>query len=792
MLRQIVIKLISFTLLLGACKDAPKASELGERSDYVPPDTTIESPPNMVEIFPAEIKLAEGETANYYVAATYPDGTRKSITADIEASFSEDGIVTFDATTLTAVALKSGETRLTVMYQGLTATAQLVVTKAILYNIEATAGSGPFHVGQVLQLAAKGIYSNHKSADISELIRWAMDENPVAEFNKVGGRNGQIKLLTPGLVTLKGSLEGVTQELQITVDAAQLEELVMAEPVLSLPIGVEKDLLIEARHTDNSLVDIKTQASWSVVDTTVATVGVRNGLSYVKTLKEGMTAISGSYNGKTIAGYVIGLPATLCAISLNPPNATVALGNSARLIAMGTYSNGNQYDVTSIASWTSSVPGVAGVGNGGLDGGKITSFLVGDTVITAAISGMAQTANVSIGPAEIVEISATPSPIALVKGLTTNLMVMATFSNGATSDITTSSTYKSSANAIATVSNDPGTEGQVRGANTGTTKITATYGSFSVMVNVTVTAAQLLSLTISPPNPSVALGRTQQFVGTGAYTDGSQKDLTQQLLWSADYSTEGYTDVAWMATSAGTRGIAHTTGLGVIKIIAEMNGITTSTNLTVTPKEVIDVTISPASGLSLDVGALQQFTATAIYTNGSTMDVTDPSGGGYTTTWNVNDNTLLNLNFAGVAHAKALSEGLVIITLTAVTPDGTFNRVSNLSVQTPCLTGTRFGYYCWYGGNLGASCDDTCASFGASYHDATQTSAGSSSYTCLDVIQAVFSPSFTVLNSDGATNPDGLGLGCSVFGGFTARYTTPVTNSAASHPNFKRVCACTQ
>ena len=50
---------------------------------------------------------------------------------------------------------------------------------------------------------------------------------------------------------------------------------------------------------------------------------------------------------------------------------------------------------------------------------------------------------------------------------------------------------------------------------------------------VTVTAATLVSLLVTPSSPSFADGTTEQFTVTGTFSDGTTEDLTGQAVWTS-------------------------------------------------------------------------------------------------------------------------------------------------------------------------------------------------------------------------------------------------------------------
>ena len=51
--------------------------------------------------------------------------------------------------------------------------------------------------------------------------------------------------------------------------------------------------------------------------------------------------------------------------------------------------------------------------------------------------------------------------------------------------------------------------------------------------SLTVTAATLVSIGVTPADPSIADGTAQQFTATGVYSDASTQDLTAQVTWSS-------------------------------------------------------------------------------------------------------------------------------------------------------------------------------------------------------------------------------------------------------------------
>jgi hypothetical protein len=90
--------------------------------------------------------------------------------------------------------------------------------------------------------------------------------------------------------------------------------------------------------------------------------------------------------------------------------------------------------------------------------------------------------------------------------------------------------------------------------------------------------ALLTSITVNPINPTATPGTTISFTATGAYNDGTSKDITSAAKWTSSNSS-----VATVSNVSGSKGLATATGPGTSQIGASLNSIATSTTMTVSP-----------------------------------------------------------------------------------------------------------------------------------------------------------------------------------------------------------------
>ena len=126
------------------------------------------------------------------------------------------------------------------------------------------------------------------------------------------------------------------------------------------------------------------------------------------------------------------------------------------------------------------------------------------------------------------------------------------------------------------------------------------------------TTPTISSIAVTPANPSIVAGVTQQFTATGTYSDGSTQNLTGSVTWTSSNTT-----VATISAS----GLASAASAGNTTIQAALTSVTGSTGLTVTASNGGD------SGSTLP-GLVGYWT----FNEGSGTTAADSSGNGLTAT----------------------------------------------------------------------------------------------------------------------------------------------------------------
>ena len=173
----------------------------------------------------------------------------------------------------------------------------------------------------------------------------------------------------------------------------------------------------------------------------------------------------------------------------------------------------------------------------------------------------------------------------------------------------------------------------------------------------------LVSLAVTPPLASIPVTGTQQYTATATYSDGSSRDVTASSSWTSANVPLGGAAVATLSPDGVGGGIATGQSVGTATITATyVVGTITKTataSLTVTAATVTSINVTPATA-SIVVNATQQYTATAILSDGTSTDVTANT----LTTWASSNAAVASLSPSGAGGglAKGVAVGTSNIT----------------------------------------------------------------------------------------------------------------------------------
>jgi len=435
---------------------------------------------------------------------------------------------------------------------------------------------------------------------------------------------------------------------------ASLTSLQVAPGNASVAPGAVQQFTATGKYSDGSSKDLTGSAQWKTSNSNIASVaggkvtGVGAGIVMV-------TATSGKFSASATL-QVNSAATNLASISVSPTASSLPVNTSQQFTATGTYKDGSSRDLTALVSWASTFSSIATVDVTGV----ATGMSAGSTTISASLGGVTGSTSLTVTAPTISSIVITPDGLTLGIGIGQQYTATAIYSDGSTQDLVSGVTWSSSATGVATINGS----GLATTVGAGTATITAKVGSFTDTTQLTVVAANLVSISVTPTPVSIAIGTDQQFSAVGSFNDGSTQ-LLPSVTWSSSSSSVATVNSAGLATAVGT---------GTATITATSGSVSGTAALTVTGATVTSIAVTPANS-NMPVGTTKQFTATATFSDSSTEDVTA------VVLWGSSKPGVASINNQGLSTSVATGSTTISAVLGSVT--GT----TSLTVTTVKLVG---------------------------------------------------------------------------------------------------------
>lgn len=333
-------------------------------------------------------------------------------------------------------------------------------------------------------------------------------------------------------------------------------------------------------------------------------------------------------------------------LSLSPSNPQIAQGTGLQFNVRVLYPDGRRRDLTQSVKWTLLAQGKRLLTMPA--DGLLSAPEPGRYQVRAEYQGRTLTTALTVTDATVKSVSLSPLSPQVAKGLTQPFTAIASLSDGTTQDVTKLASW-SVKDLVGTGVALLSSTGVATAKKVGQAKILVSYKSRSASTTLTVTAATLTALSLSPTSPSIAKGTSQAFSARGTFSDGTIQDVTAAADWSV-------MDVVGSGVAAidGT-GLAVGQGVGQAAVSAAYLGRAAQTTLSVTPAVPVSLALSP-SAAAIAKGTTQPFTATATLTDGTTQDISA------LVTWTTTDVTgtgVASINSAGVCRGNAVGQATI-------------------------------------------------------------------------------------------------------------------------------------
>lgn len=543
-----------------------------------------------ITVEPNSMSLLEGETQQLTVTAHYSDGSAVDVTTLASyqtdnsqvATVSDDGLVT---------GVKAGNATVTVTYEGKIATVPVTVAP-VLSSITVSPNPISIAKGQSQGITVTATYSDGSTKDVTGEVNFQVEDATIASVI-----NGVVKGLNRGNTQITVVYKDKSTTVPVTVTEAVVSKLEAAPNPISIPKGTSQQITVTVTYSDGSTKDVSGEASYQVGDGSIAIV---NG-GKVTGLEKGNTKVTITYQGQSLQVPVTVTEAVVTKLKATPNPVSIPKGNSQQITVTAIYSDGSTKDVTTEVNYQAGDASIADV-----IGGKVTGLKEGSTQVTVSYQGQTIQVPVTVTEAIVTKLEATPNPISVAKGLSQLLTVTAIYSDGTTKDVTSEASYQIADSSIANVNGN-----SVKGLAEGNTNLTITYQGQTVTVPVTVTQPVITGLQVVPNPVSIAKGQSQELQVTANYSDGSSRDVTGEAGYQVADGT--IADV----NSGKITGLAK----GSTQVTISYQGQEVQVPIAVTDPVVTGLKATP-NPVSIAKGTSQQLTVTAIYSDGSTKEVT--------------------------------------------------------------------------------------------------------------------------------------------------------------------------
>jgi photosystem II stability/assembly factor-like uncharacterized protein len=194
-------------------------------------------------------------------------------------------------------------------------------------------------------------------------------------------------------------------------------------------------------------------------------------------------------------------------------------------------------------------------------------------------------------------------------------------------------------------------------------------------ISVEVLRQPLVTITVTPINPSIATGIMKQFIAYGIFSDNSTKDLTNEVKWMSSDTTKATID---------NRGLATGVDVGSATITASAENISGSTTLDITTW--ISRTSHTTTTLYNVVWSGTQFVAVG----GSGTILTSPDGVTWTSQNSNIANDLFGVTWSGTQFVAVGGSGTILTSPDGVTWTSQNSNTAKNDLFDVTWAGTQF------------------------------------------------------------------------------------------------------
>jgi len=600
-----------------------------------------------VRVIPDSLVLAQGATGDFSAVAY--DSTGNVLTGRTITWTSSDSVIATVSSTGTATAVSAGTAAVTATVEGVSGSAQVIVTspppvRAARVKVEPDSlVLQPGHTGDFYAVA----YDSAGNVLTGRAVSWTISDSTVARISGTG----TVTAVSAGTAQVTATVEGVSGTARVIVTSPPptvVARVVVSPDSVVLQPGHTADLAAAAYDAEGHLLTGRA-VSWTISDSTVARI---SGTGAVTAVSAGTATVTATVEGVSGTAKVIVVappPAAVTRVVVSPDSVVLQLGHTADLTAAAYDAEGHLLTGRAV-TWATSDAAIAPVGADG----RVTAVAVGTAQVSATVegvSGYAQVIVVSPPPAAVARVVVSPDSVVLQPGHTADLDAAAYDAEG----------HLLTGRAVAWTTSDSavayvGLDGGVTALAAGTAQVTATVEGVSGSARVIVVApppAAVARVDLTPDSLVLQPNQTEHFVAT-AYDAEGHVLTGRAITWSSSDSA---------VAVVGTGGAVTAVRPGRARISATVEGVSGSGIAFVYGLDIARLEVVPDSQVVV-IGQTADFSAFA-------YDATNHIVSGLTIKWSISDPAVGRINEYGLVTALAVGTARVTATVEGLSGSAT-------------------------------------------------------------------------------------------------------------------------
>jgi len=494
--------------------------------------------PTMVKIklTPASVLMNVGETQALQVQVEWSDGTVTDGITNQLTCISVDASVVDVNEGCTATAKKVGETQITVIAVNdpVIEMSSIKVQPSNLVTalrFEQTRLELPAGESQKVKVFA---INNNEEKDVTALAEFNSSDPLVAAVVNSGENKGRITGQKKGVTVITAKYADQLIELNVGITPALLKSIRLTPNKDSLEVGKAIGLKVMGRFGSGEELDVSQDIQWSSSDERIATV-VKGQLTGVSVGQVTITAKHPRLDDTVQLVVDVVSIAVIVKIKLIPASVVMKVGDTQTLQVQIEWSDGRVTDdITKQLTCISVDASVVDVN----ESCTATAKKVGETQITviAANDPVIEMSSIKVQSGEIVTaLRFEQTRLELPAGESQKVKVFAVYSNNEEKEVTALAEFSSSNPLVAAVVNSGEDKGRITATalTQDSTVITAKYADQLSELNVVITPALLKSISMTPYDGPLEVGKIVDLQVMGRFGNGEVLDVSQEIQWSS-------------------------------------------------------------------------------------------------------------------------------------------------------------------------------------------------------------------------------------------------------------------